>query len=155
MENNQPEYINKTIVIFNNKLKDFIKKIKDEIDISVLSLDYSKHAYCEIIFKCQEEIRNYIMKNQDYFDTIDNKKLPKLFNFGEMHSIMVLLLIDDLNNSKYDCFQSIQNELNKIYCTNITTIKNKGRFQATFHPVVIRRTEFVPFRDNQQGVGTC
>jgi hypothetical protein len=56
---------------------------------------------------------------------------------------MVLLLIDDLNNSKYDCFQSIQNELNKIYSTNITNIKNENEYyKNNFRPLPYPQDEY-------------
>jgi hypothetical protein len=112
MENKTIKYINKTIVIFNDKLKAFIKQIENNIDLTPLSYDYSNDKYCKYIFECQQKIRDYIIKYQECFDTINNAKLPFL-NFREMYSIMVLLLIDDLDDIKYDCYESIWKELHK------------------------------------------
>ena len=36
---------------------------------------------CDCIFECQKEIRNYIIQNQECFDTVDGKKLRPLFNY--------------------------------------------------------------------------
>ena len=128
MEKKQPEYINPTIVVFNDKLKKFIKKIEDEIDISVLSFDYNNAFMCDCIFECQKEIRNYIIQNQECFDTVDGKKLRPLFNYQEIYSIMVLLLIDDLNDPKYDCFESIVKELKRLENYNLSNRKKENEY---------------------------
>jgi len=66
--------INPTIVIFNDRLKAFIEKIKDNIDISRLSHLHYINLILNDIFECQKEIRNFISSNKNCFDTITYKK---------------------------------------------------------------------------------
>ena len=66
--------INETIVIFNDRLKKFIEKIKDNIDISRLSILQFVSLIWTDIFKCQKEIRKFISNNKKCFDTITYKK---------------------------------------------------------------------------------
>jgi hypothetical protein len=108
-------FINPTIVIFNNRLKAFIEKIKDNIDISRLSyLNYINLIFNDI-FECQKEIRNFISSNKNCFDTINyKKKLSK----GDMYAIIILILIDDLNEEKYKTFEDVFNELIRINKSN-------------------------------------
>jgi hypothetical protein len=103
--------INPTIVIFNDRLKKFIEKIKDNIDISRLSILQFVSLIWTDIFKCQNEIRKFISNNKKCFDTINyKKKLSK----GDMYAIIILILIDDLNEEKYKTFKDVFDELIRI-----------------------------------------
>jgi hypothetical protein len=107
--NNMNNIINETIIIFDDKLKQFIKKIKKDIDLNVLMLD-NKYDNLKEVFDKQEEIRNYIKTNENQFNTVNGKKLPYYCN-RENYAIMILLLVDDLDNEKYISFEDITREL--------------------------------------------
>ena len=50
--------------------------------ISVLSFDYNNAFMCDCIFECQKEIRNYIIQNQECFDTVDGKKTSTIIQLS-------------------------------------------------------------------------
>jgi len=103
---NNKEYLSKIRVIFNPNFIDFIKKLRQDNDLSWLYLqDMDK------ILPLQEKLRQYIIENQHSFE-IQYGKIDFTSNsHPDFFAIMICVIIPDLEN--YYNFNEILHESKK------------------------------------------
>lgn len=103
---NNEEHLSKIRVIYNSNFIDFIKKLRRDNDLSWLYLqDMDK------ILPLQEELREYIVENQDLFE-IQYGKIDFTSNsYPDFFAIMICIIIPDLEN--YSNFNEILHESKK------------------------------------------
>lgn len=103
---NNEEHLSKIRVIYNSNFIDFIRKLRRDNDLSWLYLQDM-----EKILPLQEEIREYIVKNQHLFE-IEYGKIDFTSNsHPDFFAIMICIIITDLEN--YSNFNEILNESKK------------------------------------------
>jgi len=100
------EHLSKIRVIYNSNFIDFIKKLRRDNDLSWLYLqDMDK------ILPLQEELREYIVENQELFE-IQYGKIDFTSNsYPDFFAIMICVIIPDLEN--YSNFNEILHESKK------------------------------------------
>ena len=91
--------LSKVKLIFNDKFKFFINKLKIEIDISALYGDVTIEGTMVI----QAKIRDYMLKNQDDFDKVGK---IHLYSFPEFFVVMLCIIFPDI---------STLNNLNELF----------------------------------------
>ncbi len=103
---NNEEHLSKIRVIYNSNFIDFIKKLRRDNDLSWLYLqDMDK------ILPLQEELREYIVENQDLFE-IQYGKIDFTSNsHPDFFAILICVIIPDLEN--YSNFNEILHESKK------------------------------------------
>ena len=97
--------VSKITTEFNERFKEFIKKLKRNVDVEALAL---KDTY--MLMPIQKDIREYIIENQSEFDLVDRKKITEN-NHPNIFAIMICVIIHSLN--EYSSFQEILDESQK------------------------------------------
>jgi hypothetical protein len=96
--------VSKITINFNQKFKDFIKKLK-----RILSVDISGLIFTDTnrLMPIQNKIREYIYENQGEIDIDGGKKINEK-DHPNIFAIMICVIIDELNN--YKSFQEVLDE---------------------------------------------
>lgn len=102
IETKQKQVINITNIVFDDKLKEFIMKTKERVDLSGLALLSSKTI--DDVLELQEELREYFVKNQYENMLNGNKKLRINTNNPDFYALFLLLIS---NVSDYDNWRNV------------------------------------------------
>ena len=102
IETKEKQVINITNIVFDDKLKEFIMKTKERVDLSGLSLMSSKTI--DDVLELQEELRIYFVKNQYKNMLTGNKKLRLNTNNPDFYALFLLLIS---NVSDYDNWRNV------------------------------------------------
>lgn len=103
---NNEEHLSKIRVIYNSNFIDFIKKLRRDNDLSWLCLQD-----LEKILPVQEELREYIVENQDLFELQYGKIDLTSNSHPDFFAIMICIIVPDLEN--YSNFNEILHESKK------------------------------------------
>ena len=98
--NDNEEHLSKIRVIYNLKFIEFIKKLRRDNDTSALYLNE-----LETILPLQEELREYIVKNQKLFELQYGRLDFGSNSHPEFFAIMICIIIPNLE--EYTCFNDI------------------------------------------------
>ena len=102
IETKEKQVINITNIVFDDKLKEFIMKTKEGMDLTGLSLMSSKTI--DDVLELQEELRIYFVKNQYENMLTGNKKLRLNTNNPDFYALFLLLIS---NVSDYDNWMNV------------------------------------------------
>ena len=102
IETKEKQVINITNIVFDDKLKEFIMKTKERVDLSGLALLSSKTI--DDVLELQEELREYFVKNQYENMLNGNKKLRINTNNPDFYALFLLLIS---NVSDYDNWRNV------------------------------------------------
>lgn len=119
IETKQKHVINITNIVFDDKLKEFIMKTKERVDLSGLSLMSSKTI--DDVLELQEELRIYFVKNQYENMLTGNKKLRLNTNNPDFYALFLLLIS---NVSDYDNWRNVMVLIKRQ--TNVTDFEDKA-----------------------------
>ena len=93
----QQDFLSKIRVIFNNRLRNFIKKLKRTVDLSDLD-----GAQLFSVLPVQHNIRQYIVENQQEFDMSHGKRINEN-DHPNLYALALCVIIPDL--AIYSSFQ--------------------------------------------------
>ena len=98
----QQDFLSKIRVIFNNRLRNFIKKLKRTVDLSDLD-----GAQLFRVLPVQHNIRQYIVENQQEFDMSHGKRINEN-DHPNLYALALCVIIPDL--AIYSSFQEVLDE---------------------------------------------
>ena len=119
IETKEKQVINITNIVFDDKLKEFIMKTKERVDLSGLALMSSKTI--DDVLELQEELRIYFVKNQYENMLTGNKKLRLNTNNPDFYALFLLLIS---NVSDYDNWRNVMVLIKRQ--TNVTDFEDKS-----------------------------
>lgn len=119
IETKEKQVINITNIVFDDKLKEFIMKTKERVDLSGLSLMSSKTI--DDVLELQEDLRIYFVKNQYENMLTGNKKLRLNTNNPDFYALFLLLIS---NVSDYDNWRNVMVLIKRQ--TNVTDFEDKA-----------------------------
>lgn len=99
--NSEEVFISKIRVIYDEKFKNFVKKLKEDLAEDISNLDRPVFEAC---LPVQEKIREYIIENQDSFNKSGSKRISENAK-PDLFAIAICILIENLDN--YNNFNEI------------------------------------------------
>jgi hypothetical protein len=101
-EHESEDVLSKILIIYNEKFINFIRTLKRDLDVDILSITDLERA-----MPFQQKIRDYIVFNQDKLD-FSKKHTIHLNDYPNLFAIAICIIIPNL--SLYKSFQEILNE---------------------------------------------
>jgi len=103
-DNSELNFVSKITIEFNERFKEFIKKLKIVLAVEISGLIFTD---TNRLMPTQNIIREYIYKNQTEIDINGRKKINEI-DYPNVFAIMICVIIDDLIN--YKTFQDVLDE---------------------------------------------